>query len=45
LSKFYARKSADFSAVAAGADGVILEVHPQPDMAWSDGPLVWQELV
>jgi 3-deoxy-7-phosphoheptulonate synthase len=25
------------SAVAAGADGVILEVHPQPDQAWSDG--------
>jgi 3-deoxy-7-phosphoheptulonate synthase len=25
------------AAVAAGADGVILEVHPQPDMAWSDG--------
>jgi 3-deoxy-7-phosphoheptulonate synthase len=23
--------------VAAGADGVILEVHPQPDEAWSDG--------
>jgi 3-deoxy-7-phosphoheptulonate synthase len=25
------------AAVAAGADGVILEVHPQPDVAWSDG--------
>ncbi|MFO7683735.1 MAG: hypothetical protein R6X34_27210, partial [Chloroflexota bacterium] len=25
------------AAVAAGADGVILEVHPQPDHAWSDG--------
>lgn len=25
------------AAVAAGADGVILEVHPQPDEAWSDG--------
>ena len=25
------------AAVAAGADGVILEVHPQPDQAWSDG--------
>ena len=23
--------------VAAGADGVIIEVHPQPDKAWSDG--------
>ncbi|PID84668.1 MAG: 3-deoxy-7-phosphoheptulonate synthase [Chloroflexi bacterium] len=25
------------ASVAAGADGVILEVHPQPDQAWSDG--------
>lgn len=25
------------AAVAAGADGVIVEVHPQPDVAWSDG--------
>ncbi len=25
------------AAVAAGADGVILEVHPTPDQAWSDG--------
>jgi 3-deoxy-7-phosphoheptulonate synthase len=25
------------AAVAAGADGVILEVHPQPEEAWSDG--------
>lgn len=25
------------AAVAAGADGLILEVHPQPDQAWSDG--------
>ena len=25
------------AAVAAGADGVILEVHPKPDEAWSDG--------
>ncbi len=24
-------------AVAAGADGLMIEVHPQPDMAWSDG--------
>jgi len=23
--------------VAAGADGMIVEVHPQPDQAWSDG--------
>ena len=25
------------SAVAAGADGLIVEVHPHPDQAWSDG--------
>ncbi|MDA0245924.1 MAG: 3-deoxy-7-phosphoheptulonate synthase [Chloroflexi bacterium] len=25
------------ASVAAGADGVILEVHPQPERAWSDG--------
>ncbi len=25
------------AAVAAGADGLIIEVHPQPDEAWSDG--------
>ncbi|MDJ0756815.1 MAG: 3-deoxy-7-phosphoheptulonate synthase [Ardenticatenaceae bacterium] len=25
------------AAIAAGADGVIVEVHPQPDQAWSDG--------
>jgi 3-deoxy-7-phosphoheptulonate synthase len=25
------------AAVAAGADGVIIEVHPEPDHAWSDG--------
>jgi 3-deoxy-7-phosphoheptulonate synthase len=24
-------------AVAAGADGLLVEVHPNPDMAWSDG--------
>lgn len=24
-------------AVAAGADGLIVEVHPEPDKAWSDG--------
>ena len=26
------------AAIAAGADGVIIEVHPNPDMALSDGP-------
>lgn len=25
------------AAVAAGADGLMLEVHPQPEKAWSDG--------
>ncbi|MGA3080658.1 MAG: 3-deoxy-7-phosphoheptulonate synthase [Terracidiphilus sp.] len=25
------------TAVAAGADGIIVEVHPNPDKAWSDG--------
>lgn len=25
------------AAVAVGADGVIVEVHPEPDKAWSDG--------
>jgi 3-deoxy-7-phosphoheptulonate synthase len=26
------------AAIAAGADGVIIEVHPDPDKALSDGP-------
>ena len=26
------------AAVAAGADGLIIEIHPEPDKAWSDGP-------
>lgn len=26
------------AAVAAGADGILLEVHPAPERAWSDGP-------
>jgi 3-deoxy-7-phosphoheptulonate synthase len=25
------------AAVAVGADGVIVEVHPEPEKAWSDG--------
>lgn len=29
------------AAVAAGADGVFLEVHPDPDTAKSDGPNQW----
>ena len=27
-----------FAAVAAGADGLIIEVHPDPERASSDGP-------
>ena len=30
--------SMTFAAVAAGADGIIVEVHPHPDEALSDGP-------
>lgn len=26
-----------FAAIAAGADGLIIEVHPQPETATSDG--------
>lgn len=26
------------AAVASGADGLIIEVHPRPEEAWSDGP-------
>jgi 3-deoxy-7-phosphoheptulonate synthase len=26
------------AAAAAGADGLLIEVHPQPDAALSDGP-------
>ena len=26
-----------YAGVAAGADGIMVEVHPQPDEAWSDG--------
>ncbi|MDD5382539.1 MAG: 3-deoxy-7-phosphoheptulonate synthase, partial [Candidatus Margulisbacteria bacterium] len=26
------------AAVAAGADGLLIEVHPHPDEAFSDGP-------
>ncbi|MCQ8891993.1 MAG: hypothetical protein NQU41_01270, partial [Candidatus Methanosuratincola sp.] len=29
---------AAMAAVAAGADGLIVEVHPRPDEALSDGP-------
>jgi 3-deoxy-7-phosphoheptulonate synthase len=26
------------AALAAGADGLLIEAHPQPDASWSDGP-------
>lgn len=26
------------AAIAAGADGLLIEVHPNPEAAWSDGP-------
>ncbi len=26
------------AGIAAGADGLIIEIHPDPDKAWSDGP-------
>jgi 2-dehydro-3-deoxyphosphooctonate aldolase (KDO 8-P synthase) len=26
------------AAVAAGADGLFIETHPDPKKAWSDGP-------
>jgi 2-dehydro-3-deoxyphosphooctonate aldolase (KDO 8-P synthase) len=29
------------AAVAAGADGVFMEVHPEPDKALCDGPNSW----
>lgn len=31
-------ESMSLAAIAAGADGLIIEVHNQPDKAWSDGP-------
>ncbi len=35
--KWYLVESMSYAAVAAGADGLIIEVHPNPDQAWSDG--------
>jgi 2-dehydro-3-deoxyphosphooctonate aldolase (KDO 8-P synthase) len=29
------------SAVAAGVAGLFMEIHPDPDNAWSDGPNQW----
>lgn len=31
-------ESMSLAAVAAGADGLMIEVHPKPQEAWSDGP-------
>jgi len=36
--KWYLVKPMALAAAAAGADGIIVEVHPDPDNAWSDGP-------
>jgi len=30
------------AAVAAGVAGVFMEIHPDPDRAWSDGPNQWR---
>ncbi len=27
-----------YAAIACGADGIMIEVHPHPEKAWSDGP-------
>ncbi|OHA63718.1 MAG: 3-deoxy-7-phosphoheptulonate synthase [Candidatus Wildermuthbacteria bacterium RIFCSPHIGHO2_01_FULL_48_27b] len=35
--KWYLVKPMALAAVAAGAHGLIIEVHPNPDTAWSDG--------
>jgi 3-deoxy-7-phosphoheptulonate synthase len=36
--KWYLVKSMCLAAIAAGADGVLIEVHPTPDSALCDGP-------
>jgi len=36
--KWYLVKPMALAAAAMGADGIIVEVHPDPDHAWSDGP-------
>jgi 3-deoxy-7-phosphoheptulonate synthase len=36
--KWYLVKPMALAAAACGADGIIVEVHPDPDNAWSDGP-------
>src|SRR5581483_6633672 len=35
---WYLVKPMAMAAAAMGADGIIVEVHPEPDHAWSDGP-------
>jgi 3-deoxy-7-phosphoheptulonate synthase len=36
--KWYLVPPMALAAVAAGADGLLIEVHPNPDMALADGP-------
>ncbi|MBI4588960.1 MAG: 3-deoxy-7-phosphoheptulonate synthase [Candidatus Rokubacteria bacterium] len=36
--KWYLVKPMSLAAIAAGAHGLEIEVHPNPDTAWSDGP-------
>jgi 3-deoxy-7-phosphoheptulonate synthase len=36
--KWYLVEPVAIAAVGAGADGLIIEVHPDPDHALSDGP-------
>jgi 3-deoxy-7-phosphoheptulonate synthase len=36
--KWYLVESVSMASIAAGADGLIIEVHPDPDHALSDGP-------
>jgi len=36
--KWYLVPPLALAAVAAGADGLLIEVHPNPDMALADGP-------
>jgi len=36
--KWYLVSPLALAAVAAGADGLLIEVHPNPDMALADGP-------
>ncbi|MEG1733337.1 MAG: 3-deoxy-7-phosphoheptulonate synthase, partial [Longicatena sp.] len=43
-------ESASLAAIAAGADGLIIEVHETPECAWSDGaqslkPALFKEVI